>query len=144
MGEDIFENIKAEDIVLPLTVLYDYANSFNNTFSEKLVFLIEKSMEEDKDDDPWRGIVIGGNKEQDEMKLVTRAYIVAPGLSGYRFYLLKLSYKITIVYPCQIDSIIEDTRYECYDAEQVKEKLEKIFKSDSFQRPVKMLLSQLV
>lgn len=144
MGEDIFESIKPEEIELPLTVLNGYAESFNIVFLDKLVFEIKKTMEQDNDD-PWGSIVIGGsNKEKEEKNLVTRVFIVAPGLSNYRLFVLKLTYKISLVYPCRIESILDDFKHECKDANELKGVLEQIFKSDSFQRPVKMLLSQLM
>lgn len=142
MGENIFSNITTEDIVLPLAVLNGYINTFNKAFAEKLAFEVKKSMEDDVED-PWGELISMGKKEQEEQSLVTRAFIAAPGLGNYRLLVLKVKYKISQVYPCVIENILEEKKFECKDAEGVKNALETIFSADSFQRPVKMLLSQL-
>lgn len=142
MGEDIFTKITAEEIVLPLNVLKSYADTFNKVFTEKLVFEIKKTME-DNGDDPWGELISMGKKEQEEQCLVARAFIVAPGLGNYRLLVLKLKYRISEVYPCYIENILEEKKFECKDAEVVKATLDVIFNANAFQRPVKMLLSQL-
>lgn len=142
MGEDIFSSITTDDIVLPLNVLKDYADSFNKAFTEKLVLEIKKTMEDDNEN-PWGELISIGKKEQEEQSLVTRVFIVAPGLSNYRLLVLKLKYKISQVYPCVIENLLEEKKFDCKDAESVNKAFETIFSSDSFQRPVKMLLSQI-
>lgn len=144
MGENIFANIKSEQIVLPLAVLNSYADTFNKTFTDKLVFEIKKKMEDSKDADPWEGMLAMVPKEQEEKDLVTRAYIVAPGLNNYKLLVLKLQYKVSEVYPCHIESMLEDVKFDCNNAEEVQRALDTIFNADTFQRPVKMLLSQLL
>lgn len=143
MGENIFSNITTEDIVLPLRVLNSYTESFNKAFAEKLVLETKKSMEDDSVD-PWGELISIGKNEQEEQSLVTRAFIVAPGLGNYRLLVLKLKYKISQVYPCVIENILEEKNFNCKDAEEVNKALNTIFSADSFQRPVKMLLSQLM
>lgn len=142
MGENIFESIKKEEILLPLQILDSYANSFNETFKGNLVFETKRKLEDTSD--PWSGLGVSlANKEQEEKDMVVRAYIIAPGLNNYRLLVMKLVYKVSQVYPCSIENILEDKTAECKDADSVKKCLEEIFKAQSFQRPVKMLLSQL-
>lgn len=146
MEENIFEQIKSENIILPLTVLNGYANSFNETFKERLVFELKKKMEDESD--PWDGIGLAiQKKDQEEKSYVTRAYVVAPGLGNYRLLVLKLSYKISEVYPCRLENMLEDTGVrnvkECENSIKLNDDLLKLFQSDEFQRPIKMLLSQL-
>lgn len=142
MGENIFENIKKEEIVLPLQVLESYASSFNETFKGNLVFETKRKLEDSND--PWSGLGVSlANKEQEEKDMVVRVYIIAPGLNNYRLLVLKLVYKISQVNPCSIENIPENKTTECGDAEGVTKCLNEIFLAQSFQRPVKMLLSQL-
>ena len=144
MGEDIFSNIKPEEIVLPLNILNGYADAFNKTFTDKLVFELKKKMEDDNAPDSWEGLLSTGKKEQEEKTLVIRAFIVAPGLNNYRLLVLKLKYRVSEVYPCDVESMLEEKKFNCDNSDEVKKALEDIFNSDSFQRPVKMLLSQLI
>ena len=39
--------------------------------------------------------------------------------------------------------MLEDVKFDCNNAEEVQRALDTIFNADTFQRPVKMLLSQL-
>lgn len=142
MEENLFENIKKVDILLPLQILEEYANSFNETFKGKLVFEIKHKMEDTHD--PWTGLeVVFSSKEQEEKNMVVRAYIIAPELNNYRLLVLKLVYKISQVYPCNIECILDNQKKDCKDSNQVKSVLKGVFTSQSFQKPVQMLLAQV-
>lgn len=127
MGENIFSNIKSEEIVLPLSILSSYADAFNKTFTDKLVFELKKKMEDDNANDPWEGLLSIGNKEQEEKILVTRAYIVAPGLNNYRLLILKLKYRVSEVYPCNVESMLEEKKFDCNNSDDVKKSIGSYF-----------------
>ena len=140
MEENIFENIKKENIILPLQMLENFTNTFNKTFEGKLVFEVKSAME--NNNDLWAGIG-EALQEKEEKNMVVRANIVAPTLNGYKLLVLKLVYKISQVYPCRIYNILENQSIDCKESGKVQNELKKIFTSESFQKPVRMLLAQV-
>ena len=142
MEENLFTGIEAEKIKLPLEILDAYADQFNQTFTDRMSFQISKRLEDEVDD--WiRMELVESSKEPAEKRLVARATIVVQGLSNYKLLILKLSYLRSVVYPCEIVDILNKKTIDCNTPEDVDTALATIFRTNSFQRPLRMILSQL-
>lgn len=143
MEENLFAGIEAEKIQLPLEILNSFADQFNKTFTDRMSFQVSKKLEDEVDD--WTKIdIFERSREQSEKRLVARATIVVSGLNDYRLLVLKLSYLRSIVYPCEIVDVLNNKETKtCNTPEEVNDTLATIFKTESFQRPLRMILSQL-
>ena len=143
MEENLFAGIEAEKIQLPLEILNSFADQFNKTFTDRMSFQVSKKLEDEVDD--WTKIdIFERSREQSEKRLVARATIVVSGLNDYRLLVLKLSYLRSIVYPCEIVDVLNNKEAKaCNTPEDVNDTLTTIFKTESFQRPLRMILSQL-
>lgn len=143
MEENLFAGIEAEKIQLPLEILNSFADQFNKTFTDRMSFQVSKKLEDEVDD--WTKIdIFERSREQSEKRLVARATIVVSGLNDYRLLVLKLSYLRSIVYPCEIVDVLNNKETKtCNTPEEMNDTLATIFKTESFQRPLRMILSQL-
>lgn len=142
MEENIFSGIKKEEIRLPLDILGEYKESFNQAFHNKLMFETNDTLESGQSE--WAKLdMFNEVKEPEEKKFVTRVSIFAPELNNYRMLLLKVSYKRSKVYPCELYNALTDKSENCNDDTKFDESLKKIFLSEEFKKPVRMLLSQI-
>lgn len=142
MEDNIFKGIKKEMIKLPLDIIKDYADQFNTTFNESLIFEIKEKLEDDTDD--WfKGDVFGQKADIGEKKMVIRAYIVAPELESYRLLIMKISYYRSTVYPCELFNSITYTSESCDTSEELNARMKDIFVSEEFKKPIRILLSQI-
>lgn len=142
MEENIFAGIGKEAIRLPLDVLEGYANQFNSAFGKSLVFETLNVFENQEED--WAKIDLFEEiKEPAERKFVTRAYVLAPNLEMYKMLVLKLSYLRSKVYPCELYNALTDKKTECKTAEELDTEMKKIFVSEDFKKPIRILLSQI-
>lgn len=142
MDENIFAGIKKEIIKLPLDILGEYAEQFNKAFEQSLVFETKQRLEDDMEAwtlaDPLDNI--GKVREK---QVVTRAYVVAPELNGYRLLVLKISYYRSTLYPCKLYNSLKETNIDCGSPEQLDKSLKDIFTSEEFVKPIRILLSQI-
>lgn len=142
MEENIFAGIGKEEMRLPLDILGDYANQFNNAFGKSLVFETLDTLENQEED--WAKIDLFEEiKEPAERKFVTRAYVLAPNLGKYKMLVLKLSYLRSKVYPCELYNALTDKKQDCKTAEELNTELRKLFVSEDFKKPIRVLLSQI-
>ena len=147
MEEKLFETIKLEgDIIVPLNILNDYVNQFNDAFKSKIYIEVKNNWEDPISSFPELIFSESDTRESQEKTFVIRGYIVVPGLSNYRLLFIKLSYKVSKLYPCKIFKVLSDDpnlAYECQSAEEVKTVLRLYFSSSDFLNPIKNILSQL-
>lgn len=142
MEENIFAGIGKAEIRLPLDILGGYANQFNSVFGKSLVFETVNVLENQEED--WAKIDLFEEiKEPAERKFVTRAYVLAPNLGRYKMLVLKLSYLRSKVYPCELYNALADKKQDCSTAEELEVEMKKIFVSDDFKKPIRVLLSQI-
>ena len=142
MEENIFAGISKEEIRLPLDILGGYANQFNTAFGKSLVFEVSKTLE--SSEDIWTKVELFEEiKEPAEKKFVVRAYVMVPNLGNYKMLVLKLSYLRSRVYPCELYNALTDKKLECKTPDALDTELKKIFVSEEFKKPIRILLSQI-
>ena len=142
MEENIFSDIKKADIRLPLDILCSYVDQFNSTFGKALVFETKGSFEKEMEN--WAKVDLFEEiKEPAEPKSVTRAFVVAPSLNSYRMLVLKVSYLRSKVYPCEIYNALVDKKDICNTADELEGVMTRLFKSEDFKKPIRILLSQI-
>ena len=142
MEENVFTGIDKAQIKLPLDILEEYKQQFTDAFGQSLVFQISSKLEDQEDEwaklDPFKEM-----REPAEQKFVSRVYIVAPALKNYRMLIMKVSYLRSKVYPCELYNAFTEKAEEYDTPDTLKEAMAKLFLSEEFKNPIKMLLSQL-
>lgn len=142
MEDNVFKGIEKEEIKLPLDILGEYEQQFTQAFGQKLNFQIINREEDEKDKwsklEPF--VVI---QEPSEQKFVSRVYIVAPSLNNYRMLILKISYLRSKVYPCVFYDAFEEKSITCNKPDDLDIELKKLFLSEKFKKPIRMLLTQI-
>lgn len=142
MEENVFSGIDKAQIKLPLEILEDYKQQFTEAFGQTLVFQVLSKLEDQEDEwaklDPFKEL-----REPAEQKYVSRVYIVAPALKNYRMLVMKVSYLRSTVYPCELYNAFTEKSDNFENPEALKEAMAKLFLSDEFKNPIKMLLTQL-
>lgn len=142
MEENVFSGIDKAQIKLPLEILEDYKQQFTEAFGQTLVFQVLSKLEDQEDEwaklDPFKEL-----REPAEQKYVSRVYIVAPALKNYRMLVMKVSYLRSTVYPCELYNAFTEKSDNFENPEVLKEAMAKLFLSDEFKNPIKMLLTQL-
>lgn len=136
----IWSEIKMSHIKLPLDILEDISKSFNLNFSG----IMSMAIIENKASAIDHFInTIGKQEKQIDVDHEILLKVVVPLLENYEMFVLKVSYKVSTVYPCSlIDYINGNVQYTCTDSNALEEKLRNVFDSDKFKNAASVLMTQ--
>lgn len=136
----IWSEIKMSHIKLPLDILEDISKSFNMSFSG----IMSMTILENKASAIDHFInTIGKQEKQIDVDHEILLKVVVPLLENYEMFVLKVSYKVSTVYPCSlIDYINGNVLYNCIDSNTLEEKLRNVFDSVKFKSAASVLMTQ--
>lgn len=140
--ENIWKDIEPKKIVLPGTILENYANSFNEAFKGRIVMKLSHKINS--------GITAANIEElltpgpPIEPKCVYRMDIEVPELQGYAKLLLKVTYQISSVYPCKIEDSINQKEISCSTNDEFNKAVHDTLKSPEIIDLLSTLLAQIL
>lgn len=136
----IWSEIKMSHIKLPLDILEDISKSFNASFSGIMSMVIVENKASAID---HFITTIGKQEKQIDVDHEVLLKIVVPLLENYEMFVLKVSYKISTVYPCSLMDYINGNRlYNCVDSNSLEENLKIVFESEKFKNAASVLMTQ--
>lgn len=136
-----WEDIDIRGIVTPKSVLLDFTNSFNEKFGRKLIMNLRSAQEQTVD---WDLISLSGDTSTNKTADITHYIeIQVPELDNYTLQILKVSHKVTSVYPCNVWQEIDDTKDTCEDADNLVAVLQIAVDSSELKKAIINLLAQV-
>lgn len=136
-----WEDIDIRGIVTPKSVLLDFTNSFNEKFGRKLIMNLRSAQEQTVD---WDLISLSGDTSTNKPVDITHYIeIQVPELDNYTLQILKVSHKVTSVYPCNVWQEIDDTKDTCEDADNLVAVLQIAVDSSELKKAIINLLAQV-
>lgn len=136
----IWSEIKMSHIKLPVDILEDIAKGFNMSFSGIMSMVIVENKTSAID---HFINTIGKQEKQIDVDHEILLKVVVPLLDNYEMFVLKVSYKMSTVYPCTIvDYINNNMLYDCIDSDALEDKLKATFGSDKFINAASVLMTQ--
>lgn len=136
----IWSEIKMSHIKLPLDILEDISKSFNTSFSGIMSMVIVENKASAID---HFINTIGKQEKQLDVDHEVLLKVVVPLLENYEMFVLKVSYKVSTVYPCSLmDYVNGNVSYNCADSYALEEKLRNVFDSVKFKNAASVLMTQ--
>lgn len=136
-----WEDIDIRGIVTPKSVLLDFTNSFNEKFGRKLIMNLRSAQEQTVD---WDLISLSGDTSTNKPAEITHYIeIQVPELDNYTLQILKVSHKVTSVYPCNVWQEIDDTKDTCDGADNLVAVLQIAIESTELKKAIINLLAQV-
>lgn len=139
-------DVEPLNIKTPQILLEEQARIFNERFPDgRMRCLIEKAFRESGmnpfDREDW----FNSEKEafKAEKNLVVKMLISVPLLDSYTVQLLKVSYKISQLYPCELINSIKGTTENCQSEEAFVASLELLLRDESVSKVIATLLAQI-
>lgn len=136
-----WENIDDSNIVTPKSVLLEFTNSFNEKFGRKLIMNLRSAQEQTVD---WDLISLSGDTSTNKPADITHYIeIQVPELDNYTLQILKVSHKVTSVYPCNVWQEIDDAKDTCDGADNLVAVLQIAIESTELKKAISNLLAQV-
>lgn len=141
MEKNIWTGIEPANVELPIQVINEYANSFNETFEGKMTMTVKSKIDD--------SIVVtvesllNPEKKSENGRYEINVSIDVPSLKGYSLKVIVVSYDVIKIYPCAIKNLLDGSTEECPDEETFKVKIKALFASDDFTQILKNLLVQV-
>lgn len=136
---DIWNDIKTVKMEMPIDIIKDYADSFNEKFvgrCEMTFYQRNKTLLESfSSSTPLDNI----NDIQSEIYLK----LEAKALNNYQLSLLTVIYDISVVYPCSLNDNLSLKVIRCNDSADFRNNLVGFFKSEKFLNSASMILTQV-
>lgn len=138
--------IKKIDIIPPYNYLFWKADTFNKGFPNGEMRcrvhrqLVDSSSNFFGLDDEY---VTEANLPKVEKDTIARLYIEVPSLDNYILQLLKVTYQVSKLYPCELLNCITKKSFQCDSPESFQEKLNKELSSENISDRLSVLYSQL-
>lgn len=131
------------DIIPPVTLIEEKAQIFNNNFPKgEMRCLVKKEMKT-PEADPFDVFSTNKEAQQQEKDTIVRMYIEVPYLNNYRIQLLKVTYRVSELYPCTLENTIEPKMYPCDTMVNFKSALNAVLVSESISRTLSILRTQI-
>lgn len=136
---DIWKGIKAVDIKLPIDILTDFTDSFNEKFvgrCEMKLFQRNKSIIETFSDSTYLENPIG---IQTEIYLKLEAKL----LDNYQLTVFSVVYDLATVYPCVLNDKLNQKVHRCESSADLTKAIMEVFRSEKFLTSASMILTQV-
>lgn len=145
--KDMFEEYKtaeSESVILPEDIVHDYCELFSETFEKDDVYL-DYDFFEEPDKLCEKNNIFESIVRPVEKWVVLRCELISPALHDYRLVLFDIKYKRSRIYPCKFDNIFfdSDTNQHTDSVEDLKRRIDELFKSGRFRHSIKMILAQI-
>lgn len=135
--------IKKIQITPPYNLVSDKADIFNLNFPQgEIRCLVTREMKTPTAD-PFDLFVADKDAQVDEKNTIVKLYAEVPSLNNYRIQILKVTYKISQLYPCELYNSIAGKVYNCDSMEKFKSSLEDVLTDESVSRTLSILFSQI-
>ena len=136
MEKNIWTGIEPANVELPIQVINEYANSFNETFEGKMTMTVKSKIDDSI-------VVTVESLLNPEKKSENGRYEINVSIDVPSLKVIVVSYDVIKIYPCAIKNLLDGSTEECPDEETFKEKIKKLFASDDFTQILKNLLVQV-
>ena len=142
MEKNVFDGIQKVQLKLHLEVLKECEKQFNTKFRKYFVFQIIVKEEDIISCSKIRSISDKMGVMPDQRQLI-KVVVVAPKLGNFMLPILKITYTRTKLYPCKFYNALKNKTKRCRNSEKLDKRLNKLFASNSFRKPIKMLMAQM-
>lgn len=135
--------IKKIQIKNPYTLVREKADVFNNNNpTGEIRCLVTREMKTPVSD-PFDLFVANKEEQVDEDNTIIKLYVEVPSLNNYKIQILKVTYKISQLYPCELYNSIAGKVYNCESQEKFESSLNEVLTEDSVSRTLSILFSQI-
>lgn len=135
--------IKKIQITPPYNLVSEKADVFNENYPFGEIRCIVTRELKSLETDPFKLFVSNQETQADEKTTIVKLYIEVPSLNNYRIQILKATYKISQLYPCELCNSISGQIYNCESMEQFKSTLDEMLIDESVSRTLSILFSQI-
>lgn len=143
MEEPKFEwaDINPDAIITPKRILLEFSNSFNEKFGRKIIMNLSSAQEQSLD---WDILSMVGDASNNQPSDMTHSLqLQVPELDNYTLQIIKVTHKVTAVYPCTVLQLIDDAKEECETYDALLEALKKATKSEKLLTVMANLFAQV-
>lgn len=139
MEESLWNFGETINIILPKSILKQQENFFNSKMQQHSLFCeVKESF--DMNFNPW---LPESAIEENDKTMVLTLEINAPSLNNYAIEILKVKYKISSIYPCELCNILDSNTLQCSNSEQLILGVKSILSSAEVGKLIGILLAQV-
>lgn len=138
--------IKKIDIEPPFNYLSKKADVFNQNFPNgEMRCRVHRQLVDSKPNFFGLDEEYGedSNLPKVEKDSIARLYIEVPTLDNYILQLLKVTYQVSKLYPCELLNCVTKQRFQCESPENFQEKVDTELSCDGIRERLSVLYSQL-
>lgn len=134
----LWDNIKSLEVALPVDIIKEITDSFNESFAGQLEMNIFQ-----KTEDVVHAFADQLMNTRKDVQSNIFVKLEAPLLRNYQLAVLSVVYEISTVYPCKLTDNLNMKAYICANSDELQVNLYEIFSSDKFKTSASMILTQV-
>lgn len=135
--------IEKIQIATPYDLVSEKANVFNENYPQGEIRCLVTRELKTPVADPFDLFVANKDEQVDEENTIVKLNVEVPSLNNYRIQILKVTYKISQLYPCKLYNSIAGKVYDCESQEKFETSLNEVLTENSVSRTLSILFSQI-
>lgn len=135
--------VEKMEIVPPVQFVKNKADIFNGHFPQGQMRCIVKEDVNTSESDPFDLFTENNEVYVQGYDRVVHLILEVPVLNNYRIHLIKVSYKLSELYPCKLDNCVANEERRCETMEKFESTLNAMLVSESISRTLSILRAQI-
>lgn len=134
------------EIIPPYNIVCEQADVFNKNFQQGEMYCrVIRNLVDPKQNLFDVDDILAPDDElpKAEKDTLVKLYVEVPTLDNYQLQLVKVTYKVSKLYPCELVNSINKQSYQCETSSAFKEKLLEVLTSESISTRLSVLYSQV-